>query len=76
MFRSTFREIVDMNISIIKDGASIGFFVTSELLLVVAVCADDEVPCDNVTCIPKQLKCDGKPHCPNGEDESDCGLLI
>ena len=40
----------------------------------VAACDGDKVSCnDNATCIEKQLQCDGKKHCPNGEDERDCG---
>ncbi|XP_054580921.1 membrane frizzled-related protein [Eptesicus fuscus] len=35
-------------------------------------CAQDELPCDQLTCLPPGSVCDGLTHCADGRDESNC----
>ncbi|XP_066263229.1 CUB and sushi domain-containing protein 1-like [Branchiostoma lanceolatum] len=36
-------------------------------------CWDNEFRCSEGSCLPTAWRCDGTPHCLNGEDEEDCG---
>nr|KAF6267027.1 membrane frizzled-related protein [Pipistrellus kuhlii] len=35
-------------------------------------CAQDEVACDQLTCLPPGSACDGLPRCADGRDQGDC----
>jgi len=36
-------------------------------------CTEDELRCDDGTCIERRYRCDREYHCPDGTDEFDCG---
>ena len=39
------------------------------------VCPGDHFQCPSMYCIPLRYVCDGQWHCPNGEEEIDCGMI-
>lgn len=38
-------------------------------------CPEGQIRCQSDECIPKSLRCDGKPNCKDGSDENNCGNL-
>ena len=40
------------------------------------VCPEDYTQCHGGYCIPTRYVCDGQWHCPDGEDEHNCGKSI